>query len=106
MNLLAQFSSPLLFFEAFLQNIIGNVISINNLSQNIQAAAAANNTALVWLDTGKMVYLFVNVKPLIMPTLMASSPIDFFKIPSEKLVPVYEEMDYLNTKHVLSNSTF
>lgn len=72
-NKTKEFEGGLNFLEAFLQNLIGNIISFNMLYQNIVAANAANNTVQVYYYIGQFIYLFVNVEPII------GSPLQMYK---------------------------
>lgn len=52
------------YFSAFLQNMIGNIITFNSIYQNIVTAQAANKTSDVYFYIGRLANLVISVKPI------------------------------------------
>jgi hypothetical protein len=59
-----QFNGISDFAQGFLQGLIGNVISFNNLYLKITAADLANTPAVAALAYGKIVYLLISFAPI------------------------------------------
>lgn len=59
-----QFSSFGEVFEAWLQNLLGNVITFNSLYKKIEEAEAAGNTREVWYWYGRFTILFIDFEPI------------------------------------------
>ena len=65
----ALFPDGLSYFSAFLQNLIGNIITFNSIYQNIVTAQTANKTNDVYFYIGKLMNLIITVKPIDYETL-------------------------------------
>lgn len=52
--------------------MVGNVITINSLYQNILDAVEANQTGQVWFYIGRICNILVEIEPIVIPTLRAS----------------------------------
>ena len=58
------FKDPMDYLSAFLQNLIGNIISFNSIYQAINVANSANKTADVYFNLGRLAFLIFDVKPI------------------------------------------
>ncbi len=69
MNLFDTFSSV---FQAWLQNLLGNVITFNTLYSKIEEAIEAGNRKEIYYWYGRFITLFINFEPIV------SDPADDF----------------------------
>lgn len=59
-----QYSGPLDFFEAFLQNTLSNVLNFNNIYQSIVNKQARGDMAGVWFDLARLIRITIDFKPV------------------------------------------
>ena len=60
----SQFSSFGSVFEAWLQNLLGNVITFNSIYKKIEEAEEAENTREVYFWYGRFTILFIDFEPI------------------------------------------
>ena len=53
---------------AMLQNLIGNIISFNNIYQRILKASKINDTETMWYNIGKIFYIMATFEPIMEET--------------------------------------
>lgn len=51
-------------FQAFLQNIVGQIITLNNIYSRIVTAVDNNDQKLIVFLTGRIVYLIAKFEPI------------------------------------------
>ena len=64
LNTYSKFNSAEEWGQAFLQNIVGNIITFNNMYNSINASLTAGQIQQVYFQFGKLFYLLINVQPI------------------------------------------
>ncbi len=69
--------------QSFLQNMIGNIITFNNIYTSLTAAMEAGNTEQVYYYIGRMIYIIVNFEPI--------DDIALFAMPEPEVQPLLQQ---------------
>lgn len=60
----AQFPTWIDFLEAFLQNLVGNILTFNNIYQNIMQANDSGKISDVYFYLGRLTFLIIYFDPI------------------------------------------